>query len=324
MIVDCAVYDGGFRRGDTVPVDEALDAALAADEAFAWIGLYEPTEAEFESVAREFKLHPLAVEDAIKAQQRPKLEEYDDTLFAVFKTGRYLDAPERIEIGQILLMLGQGFVVTVRHGETSALAAVRKQLEGVPERLRAGPMAVLHAVADRIVDEYAVVLGGLEHDIEGIESQVFSGERGYHAERIYRLKREVLEFRHAVVPLAEPLAFLSRDDSPWTPEPLVEYFRDVYDHVLRVRDDTDALDTLLTSALNAHLAQIGVRQNEDMRKISAWVALAAVPTMIAGIYGMNFQHMPELEWTFGYPAVLSLMAAICFGLYRTFKRRGWL
>jgi magnesium transporter len=307
-----------------VPVEEALDAALAADDSFAWIGLYEPTADEFESVARAFKLHPLAVEDAIKAQQRPKLEEYDDTLFAVFKTGRYLDGPERIEIGQVLLLLGEGFVVTVRHGETSALAAVRRQLEGAPDRLRAGPMAVLHAVADHVVDDYAIVLQGLGLDVEGIETQVFSDERGNHAERIYRLKREVLEFRHAVLPLAETMGMLSVEGNRWTPEPLLEYFRDVHDHVLRVRDDSDAVDSLLTSALNANLAQIGLRQNEDMRKISAWVALAAVPTMLAGIYGMNFQHMPELGWEFGYPGLLAVMAALCFALYRTFKRRGWL
>jgi magnesium transporter len=257
MIVDCAVYDGGFRRGDVVPVDEALDAALAADEAFAWIGLYEPTHEEFESVAREFKLHPLAVEDAIKAQQRPKLEEYDDTLLVVLKTARYLDGPERVEIGQVLLLLGKGFVVTVRHGETSALAAVRRQLQAAPERLRLGPMAVLHGVADRVVDDYAHVLRGLEFDIEGIEAQVFSEERGNHAERIYRLKREVLEFRHAVVPLAEALGGLSTEISRWTPEPLLEYFRDVHDHVLRVRDHTDALDTLLTSAASVRTRTCG-------------------------------------------------------------------
>jgi magnesium transporter len=324
VIVDCAVYEGGLRREGVVALEDATELAAASPDGFVWIGVHEPDPEEFDSLAREFKLHPLAVEDAVTAHQRPKLDVYGDTLFMVLKTARYVDRVEVVDIGQVMLFLGSNFVVSVRHGEAGALAGVRAELEREPERLRWGPAAVLHAVADRVVDEYGVVARGLDNDVDEIESEVFSDDRRNHARRIYRLKREVLEFRRAVTPLIDPIDHLISGRVPLVGEELRPYFGDVRDHLLREADHVEGLDTLLTGALNANLANVGVRQNEDMRKISAWVAIIAVPTAIAGIYGMNFDHMPELGWQLGYPFALVLMAVVCLGLYGIFKRRGWL
>ena len=324
MIVDCAIYDDGKRTSRQATFEEALAAARHV-HGFVWIGLHDPEAAEFERVAAAFDLHPLAVEDAIHAHQRPKLERYADSVFMVLKPARYVDSNEVIELGQIMVFLGRDFVVTVRHGGHRELTSVRKALEDDPERLAWGPAAVLHAIADRIVDDYDAVMRGLEEDIDQIEVAVFSGPHSTHAERIFKLKREVLDFRRAVEPLEQPLrtlaagvgdGLLDRRGDP--------YFRDVHDHVLRVADRLTGVDALLDSALSANVAQVGMRQNEDMRKISAWVAILAVPTMIAGIYGMNFEHMPELDSVIGYPAVLGTMALVCFVLYRSFKRRHWL
>jgi magnesium transporter len=322
VIVDCAVYEDGVRRPGEIPLEQAYEASR--DGAFVWIGLYEPSEEEFESVQREFDLHELAVEDALKAHQRPKLERYGDTLFLVLKTARYLDETEEVEFGEILLFVGDGFVVSVRHGGASALSGMRKQLEGRPELLRCGTGAVLHGIVDRVVDDYQPVVRGLENDIDEVEEEVFSESRHNPAERIYKLKREVLDFHRAAVPLVTPLSLLATSPpSPISPD-LREYFRDVHDHLQRVTEQVEAFRDLLNSILDVNLTHVGIRQNEDMRKISAWVAIAAVPTMLAGIYGMNFEHMPELTWTFGYPMVLSAMAAACVTLYVFFRRRGWL
>ena len=303
-------------------MDNALNAARA-DGGFVWIGLHEPTGDEFASVAEAFDLHPLAVEDAIHAHQRPKLERYGDSLFMVFKPARYVDAEEVVVVGQIMVFLGSEFVVTVRHGESPELADVRRMLEEDPTRLDWGPGSVLHAIADKVVDDYAAVMVGLDDDIDQIEQEVFAGPKPTHAERIFKLKREVLDFRRAVDPLEAPLAELTAGVKP-VDERSVEYFRNVHDHVLRASEHLAGLDALLDSALNANVAQVGMRQNEDMRKISAWVAIIATPTMIAGIYGMNFEHMPELEWVVGYPLVLAVMVLVCIFLYRNFKRRDWL
>ena len=324
MIVDCAVYESGTRVAAFSDLEAAARAAEEPD-AFVWIGLVEPTVEEFDNVSRHFSLHPLAVEDAIHASQRPKLEPYDETLFMVLRPARYVDPQEVIELSQLMIFVGPHFLVTVRHGVNNVAAEVRRAVEADSERLKWGTKGVLHAFVDRVVDDYADVLKGLHNDVEEIERQVFSSERSNHAERIFKLKREVLEFRAAIEPLDEPLAQLSAGrhlneaDSP-----LAEYFRDVHDHLQRVSERVEAIDSLLTSALNANLAQVSMRQNEDMRKISAWVALIAVPTMIAGIYGMNFDHMPELGWLYGYPFALALMAAGCLFLWRMFKRSGWL
>jgi magnesium transporter len=324
VIVDCAIYDHGKRTSHLATFDEALAGARNV-HGFVWIGLHDPEATEFERVAAAFGLHPLAVEDAIHAHQRPKLERYGDSIFVVLKPARYVDSNEVVELGQIMVFLGRDFVVTVRHGGNRELASVRRHLEADPDRLAWGPAGVLHAIADRVVDDYDAVMRGLEEDIDEIEGAVFSGPQSTHAERIFKLKREVLDFRRAVEPLEEPLQTLAAgvgdDMLDRRGDP---YFRDVHDHVLRIADRLTGVDALLDSALSANVAQVGMRQNEDMRKISAWVAILAVPTMIAGIYGMNFEHMPELESAVGYPAVLATMALVCYLLYRNFKRRHWL
>jgi magnesium transporter len=323
MIVDCAVYTDGRRRDGELEVHAAMEECRRADT-FTWIGLYEPTEDEFDSIRREFELHELAVEDAIHAHQRPKLEVYGDMVFIVLKTARYVDPEEVVQFGEILIFLGEDYIITVRHGEASELHAVRERLEAEPELLRHGPGAVLHAIIDRVVDDYGPAITGLGEDIDQIENQVFSGERANPAERIYRLKREVLDFSHAAGPLVDPVDRLARGHYAMIHPEVRTYFRDVTDHLLRAHEQLESFRDLLTSVLSANLAQVTVRQNEDVRKISAIVAIVAVPTMIAGIYGMNFEHMPELRWTFGYPLVLAVMASICFALYRYFKRVGWL
>jgi magnesium transporter len=327
-IVDCAVYEDGARRAGQLELGQAYEAGRngGGDDGsrFVWIGLKEPTEEEFGSVAREFHLHELAVEDAIKAHQRPKIEVYDESLFAVLKTAHYHDDTETVEIGEILLFVGEGFIVTVRHGSASELHDVRLKTEKRPDLLRCGPGAVLHAIVDRVVDDYEPVLAGIEDDIEEVEQDVFSPKRSNPTERIYKLKREVLEMHRATAPLVDPLDKLASGYYQVVHEDIHEYFRDVYDHVLRANETVEGFREMLNGILDANAAQVGVRQNDDMRKISAWVAIAAVPTAIAGVYGMNFEHMPELHWRFGYPAAIALMALICFGLWRQFKRAGWL
>jgi magnesium transporter len=324
VIVDCAVYEAGRRRGASVPLEDAFEAARDLADGFVWIGLHQPTMDEIAAVAEEFELHPLAVEDAVHAHQRPKIERYDENVLVVLKTAQYLDREEVVDLGEVLLFLGDRFVVTVRHGEACDVGAVRSGLEADPDRLRWGPGAVLHAIADRVVDEYESVLDDLDVDIDEIEQEVFAGDRRNLAQRIFLLKREVIELRAAVVPLAEPLEVLSAGKVGFVDAHTASYFRDVHDHVLRCAQHVESLDTLLTSVLNANIAQVGMQQNEDMRKISAWVAIVVVPTLIAGIYGMNFEAMPELGWAFGYPFALSLMAVVALALYRNFKRRDWL
>ena len=324
MIVDCAAYAHGQRCNEgQLEIDHALERA-ADDDAFVWIGLYEPTEEEFDSVKREFNLHELAVEDAIHAHQRPKLELYGDTIFVVLKTARYVDSEEVIELGEILIFIGEGFIVTVRHGEPSNLHNVRETVESDPEMLKHGPAAVMHAIVDKVVDDYGPALEGLDEDIAEVEDDVFSENSTNRAERIYKLKREVLQFLKAATPLAEPMQRLAHREHPLVPDEVRAYFRDVTDHLARVQDQLEGYRDLLTSVLEANLSQVGVRQNEDMRKISAWVAIAAVPTMIAGVYGMNFEHMPELGSVYGYPGVLLVMLVVCTTLFRTFKKSGWL
>jgi magnesium transporter len=295
VIVDSAVYEGGRRRDGEVDVHEAMEACRHPN-AFTWIGLFE----------------------------RPKLEVYGDMVFIVLKTARYVDPKEVIQLGEILVFLGHDYVITVRHGEASELKGVRQGLESNPEQLRHGPGAVLHAIVDRVVDDYGPAIAGLGEDIDQVEDQVFSGSRTNAAERIYKLKREVLQFAHAVGPLVDPVDRLARGKYGVIHHEVRTYFRDVNDHLLRAHDQLESFRDLLTSVLQANLTQVSVRQNEDMRKISAYVAMAAVPTLIAGIYGMNFEHMPELGWRIGYPLALGLMAGICGILFWRFKRAGWL
>jgi magnesium transporter len=323
VIVDCGLYEDGKRRPGTFGLEELADACHA-NHAFAWIGLYEPTEPEFESVRREFALHELAVEDAIKAHQRPKLELYDDTVFIVYKTARYVETAETVEFGEVQMFVGPDFVIVVRHGEASSLAPVRRSLESRPELLRCGPSAVAYAIADRIVDDYVPVIQGLDNDIREVELEVFEEHTENPVERIYKLTREVLELHRAAAPMVAPLSQLVAGKYAFVREDLVEYYRDVHDHLLRVVEQIDTFRDLLRSVLEANLTRVSVRQNEDMRKISAWVAIAAVPTLVGGIYGMNFENMPELSTTYGYPVVLAVIASACITLYYFFRRIGWL
>jgi magnesium transporter len=323
MIVDCAVYEGGRRRAGEVSLHGASEACRR-DGAFVWLGLFEPTPDELDAVRREFGLHELAIEDALNAHQRPKLEVFDDTLFVVLKPARYIDSDEVVETGEIHVFVSRAFVVAVRHGEASSLRDARARLEHRPELVATGTGGVLYAIVDKIVDDYEPVVEGVENDIQEIEQQVFSDTRENPAQRIYKMEREVLEFSRAVAPLTPVLDRLARGHFDLVDDDLHEYFRDVHDHLLRVGQRIDGFRDLLSSALQANLTQVSVRQNEDMRKITAWVAILAVPTMVAGIYGMNFKHMPELRWTYGYPTVLAVTLVVCFLLYRRFRRAGWL
>jgi magnesium transporter len=321
MIVDCAVYEDGRRQPGELPLANACEASQR-DDAFVWIGLYEPAEDEFDAVRREFDLHELAVEDAITAHQRPKLELYGDTLLAVLKPAR-VAGPGEIEFGEILIFIGEGFVITVRHGE-AALHDVRLRTEERPDLLRCGPGAALYAIVDRIVDDYQPVIDAMDHAVQEVERDVFSESGSNPTEDIYRLKREVLQLHSAVAPLAEPLDRLARGRHGIIHSELHAYFRDAHDHLLRMIQQIESYRDLLTSVLTANLSQVTVRQNEDMRRISAVAAIIAVPTAIAGLYGMNFHHMPELDWTLGYPLTLVAIALICVVLFRYFRRIGWL
>lgn len=331
VIVDCAIYTHGHRTEGPEDLSDALDEARAAG-GFVWIGLYEPSEREFDLVTEEFGLHPLAVEDALKAHQRPKLEVYADSLFMVLKPVVYEPKGDTVSAGEVMVFVGDAFVVTVRHGEGSPLAAVRHRLEEEPEMLGKGPTAVLYAISDATVDHYLEVATELQTDLEELEAEVFSpggGGSRNTASRIYTFKRQILEFRRATVPLALPLTRLAGTGQfggglPFVDDKARPFFRDVNDHLARVNESVEGLDRLVSDILSAHLAQMSVRQNDDMRKISAWAAMAAVPTMIAGVYGMNFDHMPELHWLWAYPVVIVLMASLEVLLYRQFKRRGWL
>ncbi|ELP65334.1 magnesium and cobalt transport protein CorA [Streptomyces turgidiscabies] len=338
-VVDCAVYRDGARVDNPNPAKpltphEAM-RKVRRDGGFVWIGLHEPTEAEFSGIASEFGLHPLAVEDAIQAHQRPKLERYDDTLFTVFKTIHYIDhteltaSSEVVETGEVMCFTGRDFFITVRHGGQGSLRALRHRLQDDPELLAKGPSAVLHAIADHVVDGYVAVADAMQDDIDEVETEVFSPgrkgtPRGTDAGRIYQLKREVLEFKRAVSPLLRPMQLLSERPMRLIDPDIQKYFRDVADHLARVQEQVIGFDELLNSILQANLAQASVAQNEDMRKITSWAAIIAVPTMVCGVYGMNFDYMPELHWKFGYPVVMTAMIGMCVGIHRTLKRNGWL
>jgi len=324
-VVDCGLYEGGKRRGRRIELETALKQASECTDGFVWIGLHDPSSEVVETVAEHFELHPLAVEDAVHAHQRAKLDTFGDSLFLVLKTARYVDHEELVEIGEVMIFVGQRFVVTVRHGEGSPLSEVRKDLEAHPDLLSLGPSSVVYAIADRIVDDYAIVIEGFEVDIEEVETEVFSASATNPAERIYKLKREVLEFRRAVNPLISPMQRLTDHQTGLPIDPRTrDYFRDVLDHLVRDSDRIQSFDETLAGVLQANLAQLSMRDNQDLRKLSAWVAIIAVPTMVVGIYGMNFDHMPELHWRFGYPLVLVVILIVCVALHRRFKRAGWL
>jgi magnesium transporter len=327
-VVDCAVYVDG-RREPPVDPGEALQAA-AERGGFVWLGLFEPTEAELGRIAEQYGLHPLAVEDAVYAHQRPKLERYDEDLFMVLKTARYVEheeltaTSEVVDTGEVMVFLGQNYVITVRHGEHGDLAELRHRMEEQHDLLCLGPAAVLYAVADLVVDSFVEVVAAVQEDVDELEASVFSPERTDDIGRLYQLKRELMSLRRAVSPLEVPLQKLAERPVDPVPDTMRSYFRDVQDHAIRVRDQLGGLDELLSSILQASLARTTMADNEDMRKISAWAGIIAVPTAIAGIYGMNFEFMPELRWRWGYPLVLLVIVVACLLLHRGFKRNGWL
>ena len=328
VVVDCAVYVDGRRQAPVTPED-ALGEAVAQG-GFVWLGLYEPTEAELTSISARYGLHPLAVEDAVYAHQRPKLEHYDDALFMVLKTARYVEheeltaTSEVVDTGEVMVFLGANYVITVRHGSHSGLTGLRSRLEDQRDLLCLGPSAVLYAVADLVVDSFVEVAGAVTDDVDELETSVFSPDRTDDIGRLYQLKRELMSLRKAVSPLEVPLQKLAERQIDVVPDAMRSYFRDVQDHAIRVRDQVAGLDELLSSILQASLARSTMADNQDMRKISAWAGIIAVPTAIAGIYGMNFEFMPELQWRYGYPLVLLVILAACVLLYRGFKRNGWL
>jgi len=322
VIVDCGVYEKGRRREGKLSLEQAHEASRAED-AFVWLGVAEPSAEEFGVIARQFDLHELAVEDAVKAQQRPKVELFGDTLLVVVKTIDRPDPTHAVEVGELLLFVNSDFIITVRHGE-GELGSVRKRVERRPDLLAHGTGVVLYAILDHVVDDYGDVAQAVDGEIQAVEREVFSAERSNPVEQIYKLEREVLDLYRVVSPLLEAVDEINEGQFEAIPSALDDYFRDVHDHLQRVTGRVAGFRELLNGALQANLTQVSVRQNEDMRKISAWVAIAAVPTMVAGIYGMNFDHMPELHWRYGYFTVLVLIALACLALYRRFKRVGWL
>ncbi|SMD22206.1 magnesium/cobalt transporter CorA [Lentzea albidocapillata] len=329
-VVDCAVYVDGKRLPGRWTHTDAVKEVRKRKDGFVWIGLHEPDAEQIEGIAETFGLHELAVEDAVHAHQRPKLERYDNSLFMVFKTVRYVTnespdtANEIVESGEIMVFLGKDFVITVRHGNHSGLSKLRHEMEDDAERLEVGSSAVLHAIADHVVDNYLDVTARIEADIDTMEERIFAPRSRVSADQIYMFKREVLELRRAVMPLANPLRRLAEGYTPLIPEQVRSYFRDVDDHLTEVSERVTAFDELLTTLVDATLAKITLQQNTDMRKITAWVAIISVPTMVAGIYGMNFDFMPELKMKYGYPVVISVILVACLTLYRILRRNRWL
>ena len=336
-VVDNAIYVDGRRAADPESLEQTYEL-LRDEHGMGWIGLYRPDDEEIASVATEFGLHELAVEDAVHAHQRPKLEHYGDTLFVVLRPARYVDPEEVVEIGELHVFVGKDFVVTVRHANKPDLALVRKRLESDPELLEHGPEAVLYAILDRVVDDYIPVVAGLQTDIDEIETQVFGGDPGV-SRRIYQLSREVIEFQRACDPLLDVLDSLADGlDQDRVDVELQRGLRDVHDHATRVVERVDAFRQLLSNILTVNAALVGQRQNEettrltetslaqgeDVKRISSWAAILFAPTLVGGSYGMNFAAMPELQWRYGYPFALLLMVLVAVTLYAFFKRRGWL
>ena len=329
-VVDCALYVDGVRQPGEWDYAGALDAARRQRNAFVWLGLHEPGPGEMAGIADTYGLHELAVEDAVKAEQRPKLERFGEVSFLVLRTARYVrhgeltETSDVVETGQVMLFIGPNFVVSVRHGDACRLSPVRADLESKRELLEQGPWAVAYAVTDRVVDLYLEVTDQVADDLDTLEGEVFARQAYGRIQRIYQMKRELVEFKRAVAPLQRPLMTLTAQVNRDVPKEIRRYFRDVQDHLTRTVEQVGSYDDLLNSILQARLAQVTVDQNNDMRKIAAWAAIAAVWTAIAGIYGMNFDFMPETEWKYGYPIMLALMLAISLGLYRWFRRNRWL
>jgi magnesium transporter len=323
MIVDYALYQNGQRYTEPSNLPELISKARA-EGGFVWLGLAEPTQMEFDKIVGDFRFHPLAIEDAVNAKQRPKFEEYPGVQFCVLKTVFYDEVKSLVSTGEIFCFIGEYFIVVVRHGDGAPLQNTRHALESNPEHLAKGPYAVLHAVIDHVIDCYIDIAAELEADVVQVENDVFNERKKTNSAAIYFLKREIIEFRHAIDPLLSPLQKLASEGAAHVPNTLTPFFRDTLDHLSRASDAAAGLDSLLVSALQADMAHVQVQQNADMRKITSYVALASVPTMVAGIYGMNFDVMPELRWKFGYPIVVGSLILVTAILYRKFKKSGWL
>jgi len=331
-LIDNAIYRDGVRVATPASLGETYELARA-ERGMAWIGLYRPTTGELESVAHEFGLHHLAVEDALKGHQRAKLERYGDTLFVVLRPARYIDADERVDFGEVHLFIGRDFVVSVRHAESPDLGRVRQRLEADPGLLRLGPQAVLYAILDEVVDEYDPVVAGLENDIDEIEDEMFGdGDDDVLARRIYDLSAEVIEFQRAIHPLRDMLDAVLRGADKYGVEiELQRHFRDVRDHVIRGTERADGFRELLGNALQVQstlvtraMTETSLRQNEQMKKVTSWAAILFAPSLVGTVYGMNFANMPELHWAWGYPFALGLMVAFALTLYAVFKSKRWL
>ncbi|GAA0300297.1 magnesium transporter [Kineococcus aurantiacus] len=337
-LIDSGVYEAGHRVDSPTDLVSTVRSLRQVAGRVAWMGLYRPAEEELNSLAAEFGLHELAVEDAVLAHQRPKLERYGSTLFVVLRAASYDDASEKVEFGELHLFIGHDFVITVRHAESPSIAPVRKRLEADPEMLGRGTEAILYAILDTVVDGYGPVLRGLENDIDEIETQVFTGDPTV-SRRIYELSQEVVDFQRAVTPLSAILAGLSGGFTKYrVDEELQRYLRDVADHVTVAIERIENYRNQLRDILTVNATLVGQRQNEEMRslteasfaqseevkKISSWAAILFAPSLVGGIYGMNFTHMPELDWRYGYPLALALMLGLSVTLFVIFKRRGWL
>jgi len=337
-VVDAAIYREGKRTESPRTVAETAASLRGQTGAMAWIGLYRPDEGQMLALAEEFGLHEVAVEDAIVAHQRPKLERYDETLFVVLRAATYLDDVEEVEFGEIHVFAGPTFVVTVRHSRTPDLGAVRHRMEADPELLSLGPEAVLYAIVDSVVDGYAPVVAGLQKDIDEIETEVFRGDPAV-SRRIYELSREVIDFQRSVRPLLAMLDGLTAGFEKYgTDEELRRYLRDVADHATTVAERVDGFRQMLSDILTVNATLVNQAQNEEIKaltvssyeqseqvkRISAWAAILFAPTLIASVYGMNFVNIPELGWAFGYPVALGLMLVVGGGLFLLFRRRGWL
>jgi magnesium transporter len=323
VLVDCAHYKDGCRQdADPLALEEAAQRRCDKD-GFVWLGLHDPDAAELAEAAERFDLPPLAVEDATQAHQRPKIEDYDDGYFLVLHTARYIDESEEVEFGEVHVFTGPGYVVVVRHGAASELHSARERLEQQPELLRLGPASAVWAIMDKVVDDYQPVVEGIENDVEEVEEAVFSAV-GDQTRRIYLLRRELAEFYRAVHPLLGALDTLESRTRENVPKLLRNHLRDVEDHVQRVEEEITAQRDVLASIFQANLAVISLQQNDVVRQISGWAAIIAVPTFLASIWGMNFTHMPELAWRYGYPLALLAMFATGLVLYRVLRRAGWL
>ncbi|MEQ1756996.1 MAG: magnesium/cobalt transporter CorA [Vicinamibacterales bacterium] len=322
-VIDCAAYIGGRRVAD-LGIDQ-IRGALTRSDQFVWLGLYEPDRAILREIQQQFQLHDLAIEDAYDAHQRPKLELYEDSLFVVLRTAQVIRTPKHIEFGETHLFIGSNYVITVRHGSLQSHVGVRHRCESTPQQLAKGPGYVLYSLMDFVVDQYLPIVAEIEEEVQELEDALLDNPSSTEAtHRIYRLKRDLLSLRRAVAPLAEVANRLTRADLPHIPDDIRPYFRDIYDHVLRLNETIDMQRELLTTALEAHLSLMSVAQNEHMKRITAWAAMIAVPTMIAGIYGMNFSYMPELQWSYGYYVSLAVMGLASVGLFFGFRRSGWL